>query len=474
MQPVFRATGSEPDSRVNRTRRVESSLGAVFTPPRLARELATGFHVGVPEFRRYLDPACGTANLLLAAARSHPKASRLEGLFGIEIQPAFAASSRERLQRTLVRAGRSDVTVEVVCADALDESRRWPEGCAVIANPPWVSYSGRQSAREGSARVPAQRGWPSLQGAFVERIARYVAANGTAARVLLPGSLTELERYGPLRAEVTRWVRVLDGPRELGIDAFPGVIEPAVMLTLVPQLGAARSTSAPWTAEQVDARDLVAALGRFPRLPHKSFADPGVHTGNCSEELISHAPCEGWVPVRQGRDVTPFHLGTARAWLRTDLEPVNGRRFRIGSIEHFRSFPVLLRQTADRPIAAVHDDVGHFRNSVLACRGAPGLDPHFIAAILNGPVAAAWHRARFRDARQRAFPQVKVAHLATQPFPIADRAQAPDVHDRLANLSRAAHCTARRTDSILQELSLSAVRAFGLSLELEARCMKSN
>ena len=44
---------------------------------------------------------------------------------------------------------------------------------------------------------------------------------------------------------------------------------------------------------------------------------------------------------------------------------------------------------------------------------------------------AAWHRAAHRDARQRAFPQVKVGHLAAAPFPIAQRREDPSLHDAL-------------------------------------------
>ena len=55
-----------------------------------------------------------------------------------------------------------------------------------------------------------------------------------------------------------------------------------------------------------------------------------------------------------------------------------------------------------------------------------------MVACLNSPVATAWHRLSFRDARQRTFPQVKVGHLRTQPFPIARRSENPALHDELA------------------------------------------
>ena len=99
--------------------------------------------------------------------------------------------------------------------------------------------------------------------------------------------------------------------------------------------------------------------------------------------------------------------------------------------------PVLLRQTADRPIAALHTAPGYFRNSLLACRPPAELDPAFCVAVLNAPTACAWHRKSFRDARQRTFPQVKVGHLRTQPFPIVARAGAPRLHDEVVRRVRA-------------------------------------
>lgn len=444
--------------------------GTVFTPPAIAKRLLAGLSELVPGSPRYLDPACGNGSLLRAALAAHsgdPDVAR-HGLYGIDVEPRLVDEARKGIRRATEPLELVELDEHIVCADAIRDAASWPPGCVVLANPPWLSFSGRRAATPRTARQRDRRGWPSLQGEFLECIAQYVGAHGTAARLLLPGSVTELERYGPLRAEVTRWVRLAEAPQELGEDAFPGVIEPAVLVTLIPRGALDRSDSGPWTDPTAQARDLIDAVHGLPRLPSGSFADPGVHTGNCAGELISGTPRPGWARVRQGRDLSAFHLVLGGAWLRTDLEHAPGRRFRIGSIEKYGSFPVLLRQTADRPLAAVQEDPSYFRNSLLACRPVPGLDPHFVAAILNGPVATAWHRSMFRDARQRSFPQVKVAHLATQPFPIAHRDMAPDLHDQLARMSLLAHRTATRTESLLRELRRAALHAFRLPSRVEA------
>ena len=74
-----------------------------------------------------------------------------------------------------------------------------------MANPPWVSLSGRQAPTDPrvGAHVSAwtRTGWPSLHGAFLVRIARHVAEHGSRAEVLLPASLCEQELYADLRPD---------------------------------------------------------------------------------------------------------------------------------------------------------------------------------------------------------------------------------------------------------------------------------
>ncbi len=432
--------------------------GTVFTPAGLARRLVRGLGAGP-----VLDPACGDGELLLAvleAAGGDPELART-GLFGIEAQPELAERARERLRRAAGLPVGSGLEDHVVAADALDVA--WPEGTWIVANPPWVSFSGREAQPRTAderalfrERWSSAAGWPTLQGAFLERIAGHVATQGTGARVLVPATLIELERYASLRAAVTGLAALAAPPEDLGEDAFDGVIGPTAILTL--SAAETRPSPAAWSTA-LDP-ELIAALEHLPRLPARTFADPGVHTGNSAAELIVRPPAEGLPGVREGRCLEPFHLGPPRAALRTDLERTPARRFRIGPLERYAAFPVLLRQTADRPKAALHTKPTFFRNSLLAVREVPGLDAAYVTAILNGPVATAWHRARFADARRRAFPQVKVSHLAGQPFPIAHRDQAPRSHDDLARRVRALDPAALDFAAERAQLAQLALQAF--------------
>lgn len=426
--------------------------GTVPTPAGLARRLVAGLGAGLGSGlgaglgadlgAGVLDPACGSGNLLLAAREELGGAVPL---FGLELAPAAADEARARL------AG----SVSIVQADALAARTDWPPDTAVVANPPWGSLSGRQ-AWSGERLPNARAGWPSVHGAFLERIARHVARWGRPARVLLPASVCALDGYAPLRAAVEE-LCALDGPpEELGESAFPGVLEPAVLLRLGPRRADA-ADGAPWL--RAEHTELARRLERCARLPPACFGDPGVHTGNCAAELVRAADAERgpgrWEPLRAGRDLAPYRLGPPSLAVRVDLEPGDGRTFRVAPLERHAAVAVLVRQTADRPIAALHTEPCRFRNSLLACRPPAELDPAFVVAVLNGPVAAAWHRLRFADARQRRFPQVKVAHLRSQPFPLRARAEDPWLHDRLAALVRANRPELR---GAIERLALAAFR----------------
>ena len=377
--------------------------GVVATPPELARQVAEL----VPRGAHVLDPCCGEGALLLAARNTGVPPDRLAG---IELSAADAATTRAALP---------EARLEV--ADAL--AVPWPPGTWIIANPPWCSFSGRQRS---SITTRSERGWPSLHGAFLEQIAVHVGREGTGAIVLLPASVMELEGYGPLRERVTRHAALAAAPIELAEDAFPGVLEPAVLLQLTPSQGC--GSPQPWTTP---CDPIVEVLATFPRLPESAFADPGVHSGNSSRQLIQPAERIDLPGVRQGRDLQPWSLGPPSARLDVHLERSSERRFRIPPLERMQAFPVLLRQTAARPMAAVHTAPTYFRNSLLAVREVEGLDPRFVASVLNAQVLADWHQAAHLDARQRAFPQLKVRHLRAAPFPIAHQSEDPSLHDAL-------------------------------------------
>jgi SAM-dependent methyltransferase len=394
-------------------------MGSVYTPDDLARRLARAALARWPRHTppTVCDPACGDGSLLSAVPRLRPDAE----LFGLDLDADALARARERLgpRVTLVRA------------DALEH--RWSEAPfgVVVANPPWVSFSGRHAQPISDddrnrlrGRYRLFRSWPALHSAFVELAVR-LARDRIA--LLLPAQVCDLERYGPVRTYLRTHGRIEEPALPLGERAFDGVIQPSCLLT-VDRRGISTSLDdAPVPLGDREG-DYPALLDRLPRPPRGMFADIGVHTGNCARKLVRDVG----EPIREGRDVRPYELGAPRRRFRADYRPAGEEYFRAGPAAQYEGVPILLRQTADRPIAALHTQPAYFRNSVLACRGLDGVDHALVVAWLNNSLTARYHRATVREAGQRSFPQLKVRHLRELPLP--DLAAAPP---ELLELARA-------------------------------------
>jgi len=407
--------------------------GRVFTPRALALRLAEYTLAPFAITPTVLDPACGAGALLLGALEfaANERPQWLEhwargGLEGWEIDAETAHHANEVLAlafRALGLPPRNVVTVR----DGLDESGHWD---AVLANPPWISFSGRQAARlptrrreDLARRFASFRRWPSLHAAFSEQAAR-LAPEGRIG-LLLPMQVAYLGCYAAAREAMTAR-HGLEAVQDLGERAFEGVTEPCGMFIL----GPAGNGTQEWNRR----RDtpLLGAASSFATLPAGSFGDVGVHTGNAASQLLRKSPGAGLRPLRVGADVRAFKLAEPALWLREAPLPA-GRYARVPGDAVFARVRIVIRQTADRPIAARHKPAAAFRNSVLACFGAPGHDDDFLLGVLNSDVLAHIHRALHRDARQRAFPQVKIAHLRALPIPGREIGPA---YDGIADLSR--------------------------------------
>lgn len=467
--------GPDGEVRVMRSARARKAGGVYYTPRRIADAIATAtlspltagaslaarsLPDGAPLDAlaepflsiRVLDPAMGCGSFLLSAAdviaramHSEPRIAAALGLnecralaaedclFGIDLDAEAVGLARTALSRMcgrMLRLGR-----HLRAGDALREPWGSPDAFdAVIGNPPWVSFSGRQAEplsgedrRFYSQRFEGFRGWLSAQGLFIELAVRLCRPGGRAGMVA-PAQICGLRGYAPLRRAVTSLAR-LDGPAlRLGEHEFDGVTGPAAIYVFerLPD-GGSRGADDVWewrtdisrAHTSPVAQAIVEKMRRFPPLPKETFTDPGVHTGNSAELLLSREPQEGdgWAPVREGRDIAPFRLAPPRLWLRTQPELPAGRYCRICPLERYAAARILIRQTASRPVAARHTCPGYFRNSLLACAGVLWLPDEALAAILNSRLAAFFHRHSFCDSRQGAFPQVKVSHLRAIPVP---------------------------------------------------------
>ncbi|MBE7490381.1 MAG: N-6 DNA methylase [Planctomycetes bacterium] len=416
--------------------------GRVFTPRPLALRLAGAVLEPLADPPRLMDPACGCGALLLGAieyaALRRPhwlEVWREDGLHGVDSDPAAARAARRALGTALGTNG-----TRIVVGDGLDLAA---DVCfdAVLANPPWVSFSGRQAARipparrrELARRFAAFAGWPSLHAAFAELAARLAEPHGRIG-LLLPLGMSDLAGYAAARAALEKHHR-LETVADLGEHAFAGVTEPSGLFVFGPGAG----TTGPWNP--VPDTQAARLARRFAPLPPECFGDIGIHSGNAADLLFSSRPSPRATAVRVGADVRPFALQKASLWLSGRPLPA-GRYARVPDPAHMQHARILIRQTADRPIAARHQPAAAFRNSVLACFGAPGHDDDFLVALLNSDVVARIHRALHRDARQRTFPQMKVSHLRALPVPGPEIGPAYGEIARLSRRVQSGDATAR-------------------------------
>ncbi|MCF6228497.1 MAG: N-6 DNA methylase [Planctomycetes bacterium] len=393
------------------------SHGGVFTPRPVALKLAAETfsrwpHKHAPDV---LDPACGHGALLLAAIewatanRAHWLKHWADGgLRGWELHEDVAVVCREALQTALAEC-------PVETRDSLSSKDR-EVADVVLANPPWISFSGRHAqniSQERRAELSRQyrsfKGWPALHTAFAELCVLLTRQDGVTG-LLVPQQMSDLAGYKTCR-EVIAETAKLECAIELGEGIFSGVTEPTGMFvftkTPAGDIGQWRLDEHP---------DLLKPALRYSPLPAECFADPGVHTGNMSKLLIAKEPEPNSEPVYVGKNIQPFSLSEPDHWLR-DIDAPEGKYFRVSKRERYEGADILIRQTAARPIAAKHDPVHLFRNSILACYVPDDHDIDFVLAILNSGTMAKIHQALHRDGRQKAFPQMKVSHLRALPMP---------------------------------------------------------
>jgi hypothetical protein len=378
----------------------------------------------------------------------------------------------------------------------------------VLGNPPWVSYAGRQRVEIAAGelnllrnRFPAIARWPASHPAFLLLATQILREQGRAGLVL-PRQVADLAAYGNARKEVLSRAELAGPVIDVGEDFFPGVTQPVGLFSLVRRkyIGAAAPASWPLAdiSEQSDrqsepgrTRLLVSetvfqvAKSLFERahFAPKTFADPGVHTGNVSRKVIrsSRPHRDGsWVPVREGRDIMAFYCGSPSKWLWTEPSLEEGEYCTIRSPERYGNSPILIRQTADRPIAARHLDSTYFRNSLLVCNGVAGVSDAIVVAYLNSALYAFLHRSTALDASQKAFPQVKVKHLQALPAipveqfsqPYQDRTLREELQAAVADVEAVAGAESRPPHTLLERIERLVLRSFDLSADLAPHLLK--
>jgi hypothetical protein len=456
-----------------------SSLCAAVVAEALERAATLG-RLEEPDFSA-CDPACGAGAFLLEIARSLEQrraeaAARAgnpfdrkrerrrilrESLYGTDVDPValdvaqialalYAADpelgapdlGRLRLGDALLGPGFSE-SDSGGSPGSVDFAGAFPELRArgfdlVVGNPPWIAFAGRAAQPLGPAkrerlrgRFAAFRGYPTLHGAFVERASRL--APGGMVALLVPSPLADLDGYRPLRRALAESHVVCEPMLEFGQDAFREVTQPCFALVARP-LAPGEAPIEPrdrgyrllerkkngGVARVLEEPSVLLRLASGEPFPRELFGEMGFQTTRTvSQRLLrrSESPdSDHTYPLLEGRVVKEFAVGSPRLFLRPDAEVLKRERCRLRPADDYRRACFVVRQTAKMPIAALHSGLP-FRNTLLAGFFSEALPPDFLVGLLNSTLYRALHVARHRDARQAAFPQVKIAHLRALPRP---------------------------------------------------------
>lgn len=371
---------------------------------------------------------------------------------------------------------------------------------AVIGNPPYLSYSGRQAiALEAPVREYMQRhypsaGWQTAHGFF---IAKAHTITSRFVGFIVPDQVGHLEGYEAIRAVVSKNSSIKH-VRYWGEDVFKGVVTPALTfvsdkkhngLTTIESTDGLTSTSnvsggAPWIAKSPNS-ELISKLRAQAAPLDESFADPGVHTGNCSQKLI--IPIESStpdaVPVLEGKQVDRYVCARPKKALRLGYSRRDGEYFTIRPVHRYTEASFVVRQTAAYPIVGPRLYAEYFRNSLLALYPPPdGRDIRFVVGVLNSRLMRFVYTASIKESGQKAFPQVKVRSLRSMPVRSIDFASALEksAHDRVVSLvdellklratiedmkpSHERDVVSRKAREVDEEIDRCVERLYGLSV----------
>lgn len=267
------------------TQALRKARGAFFTPPELSRFIVDWAVRAGDD--RVLEPSCGDAEFLVAAAErlrllgSVERAPAGGALHGVELHPASAAAAAERL-----RAIGAVAEIEVGDFFDVEPGARFD---AVVGNPPYVRYqsftgSARRRGLEAAlAEGVRLSGLASTWAAFTVHASRFLKPQGRLGLVL-PAELLTVNYAAPVRDFLLhRFARV----RLIAFHerVFPGVLEEVVLLL-------AEGTGGAAGFDVVHVRD-VAGLAAFgPEVEQDDAREtwsPAKRSGKWSPALVDTA-----------------------------------------------------------------------------------------------------------------------------------------------------------------------------------------
>ncbi len=326
---------------------------------------------------------------------------------------------------------------------------------AVIGNPPYLSYSGRQAVTLSTAERDylftkfKNLDWPTAHAFFIETAINNLSRRFTS--YIVPDQVGHLAGYQVMRDDVTAHAELRE-VRYWGEKVFDKVVTPALTFiadkaknsektVIFPLDGLERTINVEkgqnWASSQKN--PIIERVSEGASSLGSLVADPGVHTGNCSKKLIlpTMLATEDSAPVLEGRCVTRYQCEIPTQVLRLNYKREAEEYFSIRTIEKYRNSHFVIRQTASHPIVGPREGADYFRNSLLALYNPQDqTNVHYLVGLLNSKFIRYAYSALVQEAQQKAFPQVKLISLRKLPIKTIDFANPAEKaqHDKMVGL----------------------------------------
>lgn len=297
---------------------------------------------------------------------------------------------------------------------------------AVVGNPPWIAHVGRAAKRLDPhvalfycANYAGFSRYRTTHGLFASVMPTWLRIGGQLGLVV-PAGICDLDGYEPTRRAHDILCDFREELIDFGEGRFTNVTQPCVALVSERTHGGRCGSppGSPWPLERPDlcAEDvlLMKQLAKLPRIAPELFGERGLQSDRAIGKHIRKcsAPHGRFqTPLREGTDVREFELLSARYHVDRNALAAHSKR-----IDAMANVPVVIRQTARYPIAALSDGLA-FRNSLLAGFINTTWSAPALVALLNSSLIRWHHYHSFRDARQPMLPQVKIGHLRQIPVP---------------------------------------------------------
>lgn len=408
----------------------KASQGAFYTPPSLIQDALA--QVG-PEISSFLDPCCGSGRYLLRAARQCGLGP--DRLHGFDLDPTAVFMARINL---LALFPKQDFFPDIRCLDILSEPIKsldiYEKIDLIATNPPWGA---------GRHQRSGQTERPDSFAIFLRRSLDILRPGGFLS-FILPEAALKIKAHAELRRYLTERTTLL-AIHHLG-RCFDSVLSPAVRLDLekkqpapnhLVRTGRHSLTRQGRFADNPDqAFDLRITpddeflLNKIYAVRHRTLAGQarwalGIVTGDNKAHLLDQ-PAAGAEPIIRGRDLGPYYLKPATAFIRH--QPDLWQQSAPESL--YRTPEKLIYRFISNRLCFSYDNQGllTLNSANIVIPHLPGLALKSALAFLNSAVF------QYIFAKKFATHRVLKGDLEKLPFPVLTPAQ----NQRLSRLAELA------------------------------------